>query len=124
MYLKKFGLAATLCGFAMIGGAYAAKPWNLPFTIAMAVALHMPIISRVGKVFSPDEVNWPVGATIRIDNDDTVPHTLRVTALDGQKQDFGLQMPGVATDITLDKLGDYMARRNIHPNMKLLIHAH
>jgi plastocyanin len=117
-------LMTAVCGFAVIGGAYAARPWNHTIVGVMDAALHMPIIGQKGKVFSLAEVSEPVGATIRVVNDDDVPHTLRITAPDGDKSDFGLQKPGEYSDISLEKLGDYMARCNIHPNMKLVIHVH
>lgn len=84
-------------------------------------ALHKPIISQIGKVFSPGEVTMPVGATIRIDNDDDVPHSLILSSPDGKRANLGTKQPGEATDIPLMQSGDYLARCGIHPAMKLVV---
>jgi plastocyanin len=108
---------------AMSGGAYAMKPWKLSIGDIVDVAFHQPIVSQRGKMFSPTEVTMPLGATIRIDNDDNIVHNLRIFSPDGEKHDYGIQKPGESTDIDLKQLGEYMARCNIHPIMKLVIHV-
>lgn len=119
---------AALCGVAMAGvatagAAYGAKPVSVAISGIMDVALHMPVVGQRGKAFSVAEMNVKTDTTIRIANDDDVVHTLRVTSPDGDRRDAGVQRPGDATDITLDKLGDYMVRCNIHPTMKLIVHV-
>ncbi len=52
----------------------------LPLSAALVHAqIHKPIISQIGKIFSPGEVSMPLGATMRVDNDDNVPHSLILT---------------------------------------------
>lgn len=105
---------AVLCGFAL---------GSIVGLGAVQAALHLPVIGQRNKVFSVGEMNVPSGATIRIANDDDVVHTLRVTTPDGSRRDHGLQKPGETTDITLDKVGDYTVRCNIHPGMKMVVHV-
>ena len=123
MIVTKSVCAAALCAAALSGGAYAMKPWKLPTGPAMDAAVHHPAVSQRGKAFSPAEMSMPVGATIRIDNDDDVAHNLRIASPDGSKRDFGMQKPGESIDFDLSKLGDYMFRCNIHPVMKLTVHV-
>lgn len=83
--------------------------------------IHKPIISQIGKVFSPGEVSMPVGAILRVDNDDNVPHSLIVTSPDGQRNNLGTKQPGESVDIPFGKSGEYLARCGIHPAMKLVV---
>ena len=80
-------------------------------------------ISQKGKIFSPDEMYNAVGETVMINNDDSIPHHLQVTAPDGVVKNMGLQMPGDRAEIPVEKAGDYMVRCGIHPKMKLVIHV-
>lgn len=81
------------------------------------------IISQKGKVYSPDEITLAVGGTVRIDNDDNIPHNAHVTRPGGEASNLGLQSPGQHVDIILEKPGDYTVRCGIHPKMKLVIRA-
>lgn len=112
MIMTKRGVTALLSGFAL---------GSLVGIGALHAALHQPVIGQRGKVFSVAEMSVPNGATIRISNDDDVVHTLRVTTPDGSRRDHGLQKPGETTDITLDRVGDYTVRCNIHPGMKMVV---
>lgn len=80
-------------------------------------------VSQKGKTFTPDDLALAVGETVRIENDDAIPHNVQFTAPDGQKQNLGLQMPGERADVVLAKAGDYMIYCGIHPKMKLTAHA-
>lgn len=81
------------------------------------------MISQKGKTFTPGDITQPVGSSVRIDNDDGIPHNLVVTAPDGTKQNHGLQMPGNHVDVSLPRAGEYMVNCGIHPKMKLTISA-
>ncbi len=109
MTFRKFVILTAAGGIAIAGAAYA--------------EVHKPIIGQKNKVFSLQEVNMPQGATIRVENDDNIVHTLLITKPDGIRSDLGLQKPGEQLDITLEQLGDYMVRCGIHPAMKMVVHT-
>ena len=111
----------AVCGLA--AALASGVPWPAHLTSAVQAAVRRPIISQRGKFFTPPEVSFPLGSTLRVDNDDNVAHSVLLTSPDGQTTNLGTQPPGVPTDIVLDKLGDYMARCGIHPRMKLLVHV-
>ncbi len=97
------------------------RPWDAYVAPIIDIAVHLPIISQKGKIFSPPEVNEPLGATVRIDNDDDVLHNLLLTDPEGNTRNLGTKRPGEYTDIMVDKRGEYLARCGIHPRMKLTI---
>ena len=93
-------------------------------TVAGGIAHSVePGVSQKGKIFAPDELSRTAGGTVRIENDDAIPHNVQVTTPDGDKKNLGLQMPGDHADIALDKSGDYMVTCGIHPKMKLVVHV-
>ncbi len=107
MSTRTWIVAIGLCAFVTASGAYAAAA----------------LVSQKGKIFTPDELTQGSGSTLRIDNDDTIPHNVQVTTPDGENRNMGMQKPGEFADVVLDKSGDFMVRCGIHPKMKLVIHA-
>ena len=101
-------LTGLLCCLAVTGGAWAVQQG----------------ISQKGKTFFPDELSQVVGDKVRITNDDTIPHNIQVNGPDGESKNMGLQMPGDHAMVAVEKPGDYTIRCNIHPKMKLVLHAH
>ncbi len=108
MSSRSWAVAAIgLCGLIIAGGAYATAS----------------LVSQKGKTFTPEELTQQRGSSIRIDNDDAVPHNIQVTTPDGENRNMGMQKPGEFANVSLDKVGDYMVRCGIHPKMKLVIRA-
>lgn len=107
MSWKKRSPFVALYGLLLTGGALAVQDG----------------ISQKGKTFTPGELSREVGATLRIANDDAIPHNIQFMTPDGENKNLGLQMPGDHSDIVIEKLGDYMVRCGIHPKMKLVVHA-
>jgi plastocyanin len=81
------------------------------------------MISQKGKAFSIDEMTAAAHDTVRINNDDDIPHNVIVASPDGSSQNFGVQPPGSSAAISLNQVGDYSVRCGIHPKMKLAIHT-
>jgi plastocyanin len=65
-------------------------------------------------LFTPGNLQVPVGAKVTWTNYDDAPHT--ATAKDGS-WDTGILNKGQAATITFDKAGDYMYYCKVHPNM-------
>lgn len=102
------GRLLAILGLCLAGAAWAAGP----------------SVSQAGKTFSPGEIAAGLGQSVRIVNDDIVPHNVQITGPDGETRNLGLQMPGDRADVAIDTLGDFMVHCGIHPKMKLVIHAH
>ncbi len=102
---RNWAVAIALCGLGTAGAAYATGN----------------VVRQKGKIFAPDELTQAVGSMLRIENDDTIPHNVMVTAPNGENRNMGMQKPGDHADIALEKLGEYQVRCGIHPKMKLVI---
>src|SRR5689334_12386437 len=74
-------------------------------------------VSQKGKSFSPDDVSEAAGHMLRIDNDDDVTHNITVILPDGTQRNLGVQKPGEAVEVALEKPGEVMVRCGIHPKM-------
>ena len=77
-----------------------------------------PAISQKDRSFRPDRVSLAVGGVLRIANDDTRKHNVRVSAPD-LEINSGIQAPGETVTLTFPRAGDYEAFCGIHPKMRL-----
>lgn len=79
-------------------------------------------VSQRGKRFDPGHVAIRAGAALRIKNDDTRTHNVRIF---DPKLDFnsGAQPPGQTVELVIPEAGTYYAFCGIHPTMELVITA-
>lgn len=98
---------AIVCAAALMGGARAVET----------------MVGQKGKIFTPDEISRAKGETLRIANDDSIPHNVQFVSPSGDKKNLGLQMPGDHADVAVDQIGDYQVVCGIHPKMKLVVHV-
>jgi cytochrome c peroxidase len=77
-------------------------------------------ISQKNKRFDPGSVEIAVGETIRLHNDDSRTHNIRVFH---PKMDYnsGGQDPGEEIRLTFDHPGTYYVTCGIHPQMELKV---
>jgi cytochrome c peroxidase len=77
-------------------------------------------VSQRNKAFHPNHIKLSAGATLKIRNDDTRTHNLRIhdPALD---YNSGAQEPGETAEITFREPGTYYIFCGIHPKMKLVV---
>ena len=95
---------------------------SLVVLLAVAGVAHAAAtISQKGKMFQPDAIEVSVNEKVLLLNDDDVAHNVLVTAPGGATRNHGLQKPGEAAEIQLDKAGTFTVRCGIHPRMKLAI---
>ena len=80
------------------------------------------VVSQKGKVFTPGEITIPVGATVRIMNDDRVLHHVYIESPEFNF-DSGEQPPGRSVDIKFAKDGTFAVRCDIHPKMLMKVHV-
>jgi cytochrome c peroxidase len=71
-------------------------------------------------MFRPDRVTVVAGAPLRIENDDTRKHNVRVSA-PGLDINSGIQSSGETVTLTFPEPGRYEAFCGIHPRMKLVV---
>ncbi|MGO4573456.1 cytochrome c peroxidase [Microvirga sp. 2TAF3] len=100
------------------------RPASLPArTIAWGVrtdAVAASTVSQKDRRFTPDAILMKIGEALRILNDDTRTHNVRV---DGQGMSFNSdgQNPGDTVTIGFDKPGHYDVICGIHPDMHLSV---
>lgn len=87
---------------------------------AAFAAVATPTISQKGRIFSPAEVTIPVGASIRVDNDDDVLHHVYVES-PTFNFDSGEQPPGRQVAIRFTARGTFDVQCEIHPKMLLRV---
>ncbi len=92
-------------------------------TLAVAGAAYAATteIDQIGQKFSRGSITVGVGDTLNFVNQDDVRHNIRLIDADGNEADKGLQEPGQAIDVRLDKTGRFTVRCAIHPKMKMVI---
>jgi plastocyanin len=92
----------------------------LTLTAAVVVAATVPVISQRGRVFEPREISVPVGAVVRVDNDDDVLHHVYVES-SNFNFDSGEQPPGKQVAIRFTERGTFDVQCEIHPKMRLRV---
>lgn len=104
----------SICALAaaFAAGALTAAPRSTPATPPAQAAAGETVITISGMAFSAASAT--PGATIRVVNTDTVPHT--VTANDGSFDVF-LEAGGEATFIAPATSGSYTFFCGVHPSM-------
>ena len=91
---------------------------GVPVPLPAAVATSQ--VMQKNKAFTPTVVRIKAGETLRIVNDDTRPHNVRV--FDPRlKFNSGLQEPGDTASITFGASGTFDIFCAIHPSMKLKV---
>jgi cytochrome c peroxidase len=100
------------------------RPASLPSRAMTAgapvAAIATTIVSQKDRRFTPGSVLLRVGQALRIVNDDTRMHNVRI---DGPGLSFNSdgQNPGDAVTVGFDRPGTYAAICGIHPDMKLTV---
>ncbi|MDJ0947115.1 MAG: cupredoxin domain-containing protein [Kiloniellales bacterium] len=87
-------------------------------TAAAAATTHA--VNQKGKTFSVRELSVAVGDSVTFVNDDGVKHNILIKDLGANS---GMQDPGQAFAVTVDKSGKHKVRCGIHPKMKMTIIA-
>jgi len=88
--------------------------------VAVAAPVTVSQVTQKNKAFSPTSVRVTTGETLRIVNDDTRPHNVRV--FDPRLEfNSGLQEPGETATITFGSSGTFEVFCGIHPSMKLSV---
>jgi cytochrome c peroxidase len=79
-------------------------------------------VSQRNKTFAPGHIAVRTGDVVRIHNDDTRTHNVRIF---DPKLDYnsGTQRPGETVEIAVPEAGTYYAFCGIHPKMELVIEA-
>ena len=80
------------------------------------------VISQKDKRFSQTRVEAIPGTPLVFVNDDTVKHNVYSSSA-VQQFDFGEQLPGQTSTVTLTAPGDLVVRCAIHPQMVLKVHV-
>jgi plastocyanin len=93
---------------------------GLVLTAAVVAATTAPVISQRGRVFEPREISVPVGAVVRVDNDDDVLHHVYVES-PNFNFDSGEQPPGRQVAIRFTARGTFDVQCEIHPKMRLRV---
>ena len=93
---------------------------GLALTVAVVGAATAPVISQRGRVFEPREISIPVGAVVRVDNDDDVLHHVYVES-PNFSFDSGEQPPGKQVAIRFTERGTFDVQCEIHPKMRLRV---
>jgi cytochrome c peroxidase len=85
---------------------------------AVGAAVSASQIGQKGKRFTPDHVRLKAGERLKIFNDDTRTHNVRI---DDPRMpvNSGAQEPGDAVEILFSKTGTFAATCGIHPTMRL-----
>lgn len=100
------------------------RPASLPSkTIALGASAHAVATTTVGQKdrrFSPGAVLLKVGEVLRIVNDDTRTHNVRIDG-PGLNLNSDAQSPGDAVTVGFDQPGHYDVICGIHPEMRLSI---
>jgi plastocyanin len=78
-------------------------------------------VDQRNKTFSQSSISLKVGDRLIFNNGDDVVHNITVEDNDGNQDDLGLQKPGEPLAEKFDKAGDYIARCQIHPRMRINI---
>ena len=78
------------------------------------------VVHQKGRQFSVETLVLARGEQVVFLNDDTVPHNIMSSTLDNGF-DLGSQMPGTATPVSFDKIGDVAVLCAIHPRMRMTI---
>jgi len=87
---------------------------------ALPAAVPVSQVSQKDKAFAPRAVRIRRGETLRIVNDDTRPHNVRL--FDPRLTfDSGLQEPGETARVTFPDSGTFEVFCGIHPSMKLTV---
>jgi cytochrome c peroxidase len=91
-----------------------------PVQAQLAEAVPTPAVSQRDKAFTPKHIEIDTGATVRILNDDSRTHNIRIHDANLQ-YNSGAQEPGETIEITFEMAGRYYAFCAIHPKMELIV---
>ncbi|WP_404384746.1 cytochrome c peroxidase [Caenispirillum salinarum] len=86
----------------------------------VTAALSVPVVSQRDKAFAPGAVKVAVGQPLRILNDDTRDHNVRVDD-PRHTANSGFQEPGETVELAFPEPGTYHAFCGIHPRMELVV---
>ena len=86
---------------------------------ATALAAERSIMQK-GKVFSEQQISIKKGDAVLFVNNDSVAHNV-FSISPGNEFNLGSQLPGVATPVTFNAVGDVVVTCAIHPRMKLTV---
>jgi plastocyanin len=78
-------------------------------------------IDQINKTFSQTTVSIKVGDRVVFKNGDDVTHNITIEDKDGNGDDKGMQKPGEDIAETFTEAGEFTARCQIHPRMKMKI---
>ncbi|MTJ83044.1 MAG: hypothetical protein F8N37_18830 [Telmatospirillum sp.] len=78
-------------------------------------------IDQANKTFSQPSVTVKTGDRLIFKNGDDVTHNITIEDKDGNGDDKGMQKPGEEISEKFDAAGEFTARCQIHPRMKMKI---
>ncbi len=78
-------------------------------------------IGQTGQRFSQSKLSVVRGQLVHFTNHDDVVHNISVFDADGIQFDEGLQNPGEIIAHDFDKIGTFVVRCGIHPQMKIKV---
>lgn len=78
-------------------------------------------IDQVNKTFSQPTLTVKKGDRVLFKNGDDVTHNITILDSEENSNDKGLQKPGETINEVFTTPGDYVARCQIHPKMKMTI---